>query len=290
MNKAVENQYEDFLLAKELEGVAQTTIRTYYFTIAKALVAIDPRDVKKVTTTEIRKYVMGLTVCDVTKTIVIKNLRVFFNWLKAEGVIDDSPMDRIKTPKIPNVFPHVLDEKDVLKIIQTAKKQSRNLAVVLMMLDTGIRVSELCDLTDDDVDLKTRTAIIRHGKGNKSRAVYFSPVTARAISRYVQRRPDVYDDSLFLSQRTRCQMERCAVGRMIKRLGERAGIDPNKRVSPHTFRHTFATMYVKNGGDPHSLQSLMGHSTTRMAEKYVHLAGVDVEKIYKRCSPVQHLI
>jgi integrase/recombinase XerD len=183
----------------------------------------------------------------------------------------------------------VLAEDDIRKLIQAAKKKPRDLALVLVMLDTGIRASECCHLTLDDVDIDGRSLLVRNGKGQKERYVFFSDTTARALSRWLAYRPaDAFDDTLFISQKTHQAMTRNCLCVVIKRLGERAGIT-GTRVSPHTLRHTFATQWIKAGGDSHSLMRLMGHTTTRMAEVYVHLVGADVSELHRRYSPVGRL-
>jgi integrase/recombinase XerD len=156
-------------------------------------------------------------------------------------------------------------------------------------LDTGVRASECCNLTLDDVDIEARSLLIRNGKGGKDRYTFFSDTTARAISRWLVYRPaDTFDDALFISQRTGLRLNRNSLAMVVKRVGERAGIK-GVRVSPHTMRHCFATAWIRNGGDSHSLMMLMGHTTTRMAERYVHLVGADVSELHRRYSPVGRL-
>jgi len=198
-------------------------------------------------------------------------------------------MAPIPNPKVPQVFPHVLSEDDIRKLIQATKRKPRDLALVLLLLDTGIRASECCNLTLDDTDLDSRSLLIRNGKGQKERYVFFSDTTARAISRWLAYRPrDSFDDTLFISQKTRQGMTRNCLSVAIKRLGERAGVK-GASISPHPLRHTFATQWIKAGGDTHSLQKMLGHTTTRMAEKYVHLVGADVSELHRRYSLVGRL-
>jgi integrase/recombinase XerD len=174
-------------------------------------------------------------------------------------------------------------------MISVAKKKPRDLALVLVLLDTGIRASECCHLSLDDVDLEGRSLLVRNGKGQKDRLVFFSDLTARALRRWLACRPaDVVDDAVFLSQKTGAALTRNSLAVAVKRLGARAGIN-GASISPHTLRRTFATRWILNGGDSHSLQRMMGHASIRQAEVYVHLASGDVATAHQRYSPVMRL-
>jgi len=280
---------QDYLLAKQLQGVSPRTLSDYDGGTRQFVEYLEDNDVP-LTTATIRQFLSSLEgIGIVTLGIRIKVLRTFCRWLHAEGYLKTDVMAPIPNPKVPTVFPHVLAEEDIRRLIQVAKKKPRDLALVLLMLDTGARASEVCNLSLDDLDVDSRSLIIKNGKGQKDRYVFFSDTTARAISRWLAYRPtDAYDDAVFVSHQTRERMTRNCLAVAIKRLGTKAGIK-GTRVSPHALRHTFATRWILNGGDTHSLQKMLGHSTTRMAEKYVHLVGADVSELHRRYSPVGRL-
>jgi len=279
---------EDYLLAKQLQGISPRTLSDYEGGTGQFVVYLEDNDLP-LTTASVRRFLSTLDVGPVTLGIRIKVLRTFCRWLHGERYLKTDVMAPIPNPKVPTVFPYVLAEDDIRKLIMVAKKKPRDLALVLVMLDTGIRASECCNLTLDDVDLEGKSLLIRNGKGQKQRLTFFSDTTARAISRWLAYRPsDTFDDAVFISQRTGMRLNRNSLAMAIKRLGERAGIK-GTRVSPHTLRHTFATAWIRNGGDTHSLQKMMGHTTTRMAERYVHLVGADVSELHRRYSPVGRL-
>jgi len=279
---------QDYLLAKQLEGVSPRTLSDYDGGTRQFVEYLESNDLNPTTAT-IRQFLSGLDVGPVTLGIRIKVLRTFCRWLHAEGYLPTDVMAPIPNPKVPQVFPYVLAEEDIRKLIQAARRKPRDLALVLVLLDTGIRASECCNLTIDDVDLDSKSLLIRNGKGQKERYVFFSGITARAISRWLAYRPtDAFNDAIFISQKTHDGMTRNCLAVAIKRLEKRAGIK-GTRVSPHTLRHTFATRWILNGGDTHSLQKMLGHTTTRMAERYVHLVGADVSELHRRYSPVGRL-
>ncbi|MCG2794918.1 MAG: tyrosine-type recombinase/integrase [Actinomycetia bacterium] len=279
---------EDYLLAKQLQGVSPRTLSDYDDGTRKFVEYLEENDLD-LTTATIRQFLGGLDVNPNTLGIRIKVLRTFCRWLHAEGYLRNDVMAPVPNPKVPQVYPRVLDEDDIRKLIRAAKRKPRDLAIVLVLLDTGIRASECCNLSLGDIDLNGQSLLIRNGKGQKQRFTFFSDTTARAISRWLAYRPtDSLDDVLFVSQKTGMRLNRNSLAMAIKRLGERAGIK-GTRVSPHALRHTFATAWIRNGGDTHSLQKMMGHTTTRMAERYVHLVSADVSALHRRYSLVGRL-
>ena len=202
-----------------------------------------------------------------------------------EGYLENDVMSDIKTPKIPNRFPKVLSEEEVVILLRLTKKDTLHNAIFLFLLDTGVRASELCSLRIDDLSLGTLSARV-FGKGAKERKVFYSPVTARALAKWLSVRPESYDRFLFIGKRGE-PLTRCGLGNILLRLGRKAGI--RERVNPHEIRHTFATLYVKAGGDAHTLQHLLGHSTLAMSLRYVDLVGKDLAEAHQRYSPVTRL-
>lgn len=161
----------------------------------------------------------------------------------------------------------------------------RDKAIILMFLDTGIRVSELCGIRVKDYASDCGRIMVT-GKGLKTRFVYLGKVSSHALwlyllERYPSDKP-IPDDHLFTDVRGIYSLTRKNVLNLIKRIGESAGV---KDVYPHKFRHTFAVEFLRNGGNIFELQQLLGHSDLAMVKRYVHLAQVDLEKSAKKASP-----
>jgi site-specific recombinase XerD len=204
-----------------------------------------------------------------------------------EGYLPDDPMREIKTPKVPSKFPNVLSDDELRRMLSVAKRDPRDNAILLMLLDTGVRAAELCGLSLDDVCLATRTARV-FGKGAKERAVFFSVVTARALAKWLSVRPEVvFDDPLFTSAKRKQRLTPHGLLEVVQRIARQAGI--SKKVGCHTIRHSFATLMVKNGASANVLQHLLGHSTLVMAMRYVDLVGRDLAEAHQRYSPVMRL-
>lgn len=281
----MESVREEYLLCRQIEGLATGTLQIYS---KVTLLFAEYLQGEEITPTRIRGFIAWLGVERNTTTVNIytRALRTYVRWLAREGYLQEDPMKDIRTPKVPKKFPNVLSEEEVAALLRVAKARPRDYAITLFMLDCGVRASELCDLHIEDVFLLTKSARV-FGKGSKERIVFFSPVTAKALARWLSVRPHKpYEDSLFLGVRGE-PLTRHGLGHIVTRLAKKAGIQ--RRIGPHAMRHTFATLYVKNGGDAHSLMRLMGHASTAMAQRYVDLVGRDLAEAHQRYSPVMRL-
>ena len=235
-------------------------------------------------------------------------LRAFFSWLNKEFKLPN-PAVEVTPPKFPKHVIQTFTKEDIEKLIksclysreaQTDERKkfvmrrpsgNRDQAIILTLLDTGLRATELCSLIVEDVDLKTGKVNIRHGigggaKGGKGRVTYLGKVARKAVWRYLATREDGDDSKapLFISAGGR-PFNRNSLRILIRRLGERAGL---AHVHPHKFRHTFAITYLRSGGDVFTLQSLLGHGSLDMVRHYAQIAEVDVENAHRKASPVDN--
>ena len=158
----------------------------------------------------------------------------------------------------------------------------RDAAIILVLLDAGLRVSELAALTKRDYDRKQGRIIIEHGKGDKQRTVFVGQAAQRAIWRYLVTRGDVGASEALFATASGRHMDSAGVRMMIVRCGERAGVEG---ATPHRFRHTFAVNFLRNGGNMAALQDLLGHSTLEMVRRYARLAEVDLAEAQRKASP-----
>jgi site-specific recombinase XerD len=224
----------------------------------------------------------------------LRAMRAFWGWTVSEGIIEHNPFDRIKVPKPPRkvIVPFTEEQaRDLLGAMDTRRPIGyRDWTIVITLLDTGIRVSELTGLRLQDANLKERSLRV-FGKGRKERIVPIGATLQRALIKYVsQCRSDTAaqsSDNLFLSAGGN-PLTANSVEAIITKYGIKAGIE-GVRCSPHTFRHTFAITYLRNGGDVFTLQRILGHETLDMVRNYVNVAQNDVEQAHLRCSPADNM-
>jgi len=160
----------------------------------------------------------------------------------------------------------------------------RNKAIIYLLLDTGIRASELGNLRIHHVDVRNRRETVM-GKGSKQRCIPFSSRTGQVLWRYLaQRSDDTAAEFLFLTIHGR-KLTRSQLLHILVAIGKRSGVNG---VNVHRFRHTFAINYLRNGGDPYTLQIMLGHSTMDMVKRYLSIAQADLDKSHKLASPVDN--
>ncbi len=228
------------------------------------------------------------------------NLTTLFSWLVEEGAIEVSPMARIKPPVHRSDQVQPFKAAQVSALIRAARQSPfaiRDLTIVLMLLDTAMRASELCALTRADVDMENRQVRVL-GKGNKHRILPFGRRTTKALWNYLQQEApadgegeDDTERHVFVGARGRHAGEpltRSGVLQIITRLGQSAGIEA-VRCSPHTFRHTFAIEFLRNGGNQFTLQQLLGHTDLDMTSRYVAIAQADMQNQHRKFSPVDKM-
>lgn len=190
----------EYLFSKQVDGLAEGTLRIYelvtrYF--------VEYLDGEAITPNAIRGFVFSLQekYNPTTVNIYTRTLRTYVNWLVENEYLDSNPMNGIKTPRAPSKFFNVLTEEEVVAMLKLAKKKPRDNALLLFMVDTGVRAIELCDLKLEDLSLANRSAKVL-GKGNKERIVFFSPPTGKALAKWLSVRPDTpFENALFIGSR-----------------------------------------------------------------------------------------
>ena len=222
-------------------------------------------------------------------------LSAFFNWCVKQGEITDSPLDGVPVPidRPDQIQPLSEDQmRAVLAAARHTMHPDRDEAMLLLLMDKGLRVSELCALEVGNVDMTRCTLTVTEGKGGKARFVPFSPEVRKALFRYLS---DLGENgplhALFPSDRGQNAgdpLTRLGVLRLLKRIGAKAGIT-GVRCSPHTLRHSYAVHYLRNGGNQFSLMANLGHTSLAMTTRYVKIAQADVENQHKTCSPITNL-
>ena len=216
-------------------------------------------------------------------------IKTFFSFLEHEELIASNPMKKVKLPKTPKKVMPVFNEGDLEKLLAQPNKRSntgyRNYVIMLTLLDTGIRVSELCNLKISDVDLANGYLRVM-GKGAKERYVPIGAKLTKVLLKYLVTRGPGIEDMFFVTYDGRPLVKK-RVQDLIKSYGKKADI--KTRCSPHTFRSTSAVLYLRNGGDPFSLQKRLGHSSLTMTRRYSVLADSDVKAQHLKYGVVDKL-
>jgi site-specific recombinase XerD len=197
--------------------------------------------------------------------------------------MDNNPAQSLKRPK-KNWQPDPLHEDEIEAVLREASRGvmgTRNYAILCVLLDRGIRNTELCNLKLEDVSLKTGQIRVQEGKGTKPRTVIIGKLVKEALWRWMTARPESAEH-LFCT-RTGKKLGRVLLRVTVSKIGDRAGV----RCYRHRLRHTFALQYLKLGGDPFSLQYLLGHEDITTVREYVKVAARDARDMYR--SPLDAL-
>jgi integrase/recombinase XerD len=235
-------------------------------------------------------------------------LCAFFTWASREFKIEN-PMKAVPAPRYedPPIEPMTKEQIEALlkasefcreastdrrkKFAKKRQTAKRDRAIILFLLDTGLRASEFCSLTIGDVEPKTGRVQVKHGrdggaKGSKGRVVFLGKSTRSALWRYLVEREDGSDSSAPLfTERAGRRLNKTALRELLTDLGRKVNI---KKCYPHLFRHTFAITYLRSGGDLFTLQALLGHSTLEMVQHYARIAEVDIAEAHRRASPADN--
>ncbi|MDO5322223.1 MAG: site-specific tyrosine recombinase [Bacteroidia bacterium] len=206
---------------------------------------------------------------------LLSSLRSYFDWLILEGERKDNPCDRVDTPKLGRYLPAVLSVEEVAAIMDSVDLRSwqglRDRAILEVLYGCGLRVSEVCCLLISQVYLEEGFVRVI-GKGNKERLVPLGEMAADAFSAWLEVRPapsaTEYGDIAFLN-RFGNPLSRVSIFNMIKKQSLLAGV--RKEISPHTFRHSFATHLIENGADLRVVQEMLGHESILTTEIYTHI-------------------
>ena len=236
-------------------------------------------------------YTIAKVVTPRTQARIISGLKGFFNYLVFEDYREDNPMDLIETPKIGRKLPDTLSETEINNLIAaidlSKPEGERNRAIIETLYGCGLRVSELINLKLSDLYFDEDFIQVT-GKGNKQRFVPISGINQKYIDIYrkeirvhlpIQRE---YEDIVFLNRRGK-QLTRAMIFTIVKQLAEKVGLQKN--ISPHTFRHSFATHLLENGADLRAIQQMLGHESITTTEVYMHVNRSHLSKVLEKFHP-----
>ena len=298
------NRYIDYL--KVGKNASPYTIRTYYSALVGnntrgtqkgffpflSMKKIDSLD--KVTKHTIREYIMWLMDQRVAKTSItgkLSAIRSFYVYLQKEELILENPLEKISSPKLDKKLPIYLTSDEVNRFLLAPDISTpigqRDRAILELLYASGLRVSELAHLTQSQIDMDTREIRVI-GKGSKERLVLMGKPAQEAIAAYLKDGRHKLmgkkkTDAVFINRYGKQLIER-RIQKIVKQYAKQSGI--NKKVHPHTIRHTFATHLLDGGADLRVVQELLGHASLTTTQIYTHVSKTQAKKVYLAAHPL----
>ncbi len=220
-------------------------------------------------------------------------VRSFSTFASDEGYLEENVMRKLKLPQLPKTLPEPLTEAEIQRVLAASLDNTqgrlRNYAIMMLFLDTGIRLSELVNLRVSKVDFAGGEMVV-FGKGSKERRVPIGSQAKKALVDYITRErgeaANPNDEDLLFLNEDHNPVTVNVVEKMLQRIKKAANVP---KLHPHACRHTFSVRFLINGGDVFSLQKILGHTSLEMTRKYVNLASGDVKEIHRRFSPMDNL-
>jgi len=279
----VESTANMFLQRLEVErGYSSNTIEAYRLDVQKGLIPFLYQQgkfkVSEVTSEDIRAYLdflaHGRGNCNAARARKLAAIKSFFNYLVDSGQLEASPAASIKSPKITEREPNYLTDDECIQLLDTVSKKAwrhvkkRDMAMIVLFLHAGIRVSELINLKLANVDLKSGCIRIMR-KGKKEQYLHLNRETVAVLTDYIAARPKAINGRLF-GRPSGGDLDRTTIYRVVRRYLALAGIDKGKR-GPHLLRHTFCTRLHQKGVDPLLIRDLAGHKSIATTMRYIKI-------------------
>jgi site-specific recombinase XerD len=280
--KEIENDFNDkmetYLSARAIEGLSQRTLSGYKMELSMFAKYVN-KAVVQITTSDIRKYLAHnknwmITTVD-GKLSVIKT---FFGWMVKEEMLLRDPSAKINSPKKPKRLPKSLSIEE-LEIVRESCETLRERALMEVMYSTGCRLSEIMNMKIRDINSQDMSMHVI-GKGDKERIVYLSIKAMHQLRKYLTSRKDDCEYLFVTKRRPESKMTTRSIERIVDKIQARAHI--SKKLTPHVFRHTFATLAMGNGADLADVQQLLGHENPSTTLIYAQVSEERKKQAHKR--------
>ena len=269
-----------FIDAKRLEGCSDKTILYYVSTIETMITKIN-KSIVEIETEDLRTYLSDYQINNNSSKVTIDNIRrilsSFFSWLENENYIIKSPVRRIKKVKAPSVVKETYTDEE-LETMRDNVEALRDLVLIDILASTGMRVGELVKLNIEDINFTERECIVL-GKGNKERVVYFDARTKIHLKRYLENRKDNNKALLISLKAPYNRLSIAGVELRLRKIGGKLGI---KKVHPHKFRRTLATIAIDKGMPIEQVQKLLGHEKIDTTLQYAMVKQSNVKIAHQK--------
>lgn len=262
--------------AMVIRNYAEKTTSTYIYVLRKFLKHLD-KPIDSVTLEDIQDWQYYLVHQEKVSwshfNQMVCALRFYFQ--RVRGV--DWPVNHIPFQKMRKKLPEVMNKQEVSLLLSEVRRNPRHYAIVATLYSTGLRIGEFVNLKISDIDSKNMLLHVRQGKGGKDRKVQLSADLLEILRDYYRSCRVKPAEWLFPGRGGHVKMHTSTIQRFIQRLTERAGLE--KHITPHTFRHSFATHLLEDGTDLRTIQALLGHSDIQTTEKYLHIAAHHIRTV-----------
>lgn len=280
--------YETFMLDAKARRCTNRTLEHYKHRIGAFIRFLDDQKVNnlsEISSTHIRSHLIALQDRGLTshsQHAAARAIRAWLNFCVREELLTDSPMKRVKMPKLAVVKKPHLSTEDVQKLLHHAN--DREAAIVLSLIDTGVRATEFISLNGSDIDIVNGIVRVIAGKGNKDRVCFLGNKSRRQLMKFWRKTGRPGDkEPVWVSEKTGKRLTISGLRQILVKLGRRAGV---ANTTPHTLRRTFATWAWQGGMDLKSLQHLMGHSDLSVIKAYLGVSDEDLHSAHEKHGPV----
>jgi integrase/recombinase XerC len=289
--RGVPEAVESFILSRQLMGCTRATLAFYRETLGRF--AAGHMDLGACLPLALQGYLTALRAGGMAPVTLHKHfraLRAFFRWAQDAGLMEESPLRGVRK-KAPRTLPRVPEDDAVRRLLAVCAPDTfegrRNRALVALLADSGLRISEALWLRVEDLSFANRTVNVRAGKGQKDGVGFFGAEAATHLRSWLAKRRDASaEDLLFCDSKGR-SMTRNAATRVLHRLSVRAGL--SRKVGPHALRHYAATSILRQTGDLELVRQVLRHESLAMALRYAHMTKPDVSAKFRRASPLDNL-
>lgn len=283
-----------WLESMQARGLSPKTLRNYRDTVGRFLnflESLNLRTLDAVQPHHIRKWLLHRQAHGVSNYELhnaYRQPRTFWNWCMREGLTENNPFAKVEKPRLMPTAKPALSPEEVQALLNACEgkdwRRMRDKALILLLLDTGLRIHEAHALTVGDA--KQERLLIR-GKGGKQRLVFLSPEVRLALRKYLNACPYPLNDDSPLWWGTYGALTLWGILEVIQKIGKRAGLP--KHLGAHAFRRTFATWSLRSGIDLETLRQLMGHSDYSVLRQYLALVETDLKQAHQQHSPLRNL-
>lgn len=290
----------DFKLYLDVErNFSEHTVKAYISDCLSFLIWLSSDSVEDVTQQKIKEYLLYIQKFNYTKTTTarkIASVRAFYNYLYNERVIENNPLSNIRAPKRARSLPEFLSEREIENILNNISIETpagyRNRTILEVLYATGMRISELCNLNFGNLNLENNEITVL-GKGSKERIVLISNRAKEFLEKYIatvrhmiseeEMDPRITEDTPVFINKTGYRLQPASARSFIKSIVEK--IQLPKHVTPHTFRHSFATKLLEKGADLRVVQELLGHASISNTQIYTHVSTERLKQTYEKAHP-----